>query len=186
MFNTYEFGGYLMWRLWPQEKVFIDGRALSESVFMDYARILYNHDDSDGKGAQQLLNDYGVQAIVMNGFEYSNGLVYLLAPALADPAQKAWTLVYTDPQAMVFMRTPPPGVAPLDSLQVLDHLEQECDLHIHMEPQFPRCARGLGQIFSKVGDLTRARRWLGIYLSHPHDPDAEAEQAYAQMVQMGK
>ena len=29
MFNTYEYGGYLMWRLWPQERVFIDGRALN-------------------------------------------------------------------------------------------------------------------------------------------------------------
>src|SRR6202043_1125535 len=64
MFNTYEYGGYLMWRLWPQERVFIDGRALSESVFMDYARILYNHDESDGgRTADQLLDDYGVQGI---------------------------------------------------------------------------------------------------------------------------
>jgi hypothetical protein len=27
MFNTYEWGGYLIWELWPQYKVFIDGRA---------------------------------------------------------------------------------------------------------------------------------------------------------------
>jgi hypothetical protein len=186
MFNTYEFGGYLMWRLWPREKVFIDGRALSESVFMDYARILYNHDENDGKSAQQLLDDYGVQAIVMNAFQYSNGLVYLLAPSLADPAQKSWSLVYSDPQAMVFMRQPPPGVAPMDSLEVLTHMEQECQLHIDKEPQYPRCARGLGQVFSKLGDLSRARRWLGVFLSHPHDKDPEAEQAYGQLVQMGK
>ena len=186
MFNTYEYGGYLMWRLWPRERVFIDGRALSESVFMDYARILYNHDESGGKSAQELLDDYGVQAIVMNGFQYSNGLVYLLAPSLADPGQKAWTLVYSDPQAMVFLRKPPEGVAPMDSHQVLDNMEQECDLHIRMEPRYPRCARGLAQVFSKVGELTRARRWLGVYLSGPHDKDAEAEQAYTQLVQMGK
>src|SRR5271157_1310360 len=186
LFNTYEYGGYLMWRLWPRERVFIDGRALSESVFMDYARILYNHDESGGKSAQELQDDYGVQAIVMNGFQYSNGLVYLLAPSLADPGQKAWTLVYSDPQAMVFLRKPPEGVAPMDSHQVLDNMEQECDLHIRMEPRYPRCARGLAQVFSKVGELTRARRWLGVYLSGPHDKDAEAEQAYTQLVQMGK
>jgi hypothetical protein len=38
-----------MWRLWPREHVFIDGRALSDRVFGDYARILYNHDASGGK-----------------------------------------------------------------------------------------------------------------------------------------
>ena len=183
MFNTYEYGGYLMWRLWPQERVFIDGRALSESVFMDYARILYNHDESDGgKTADQLLDDYGVQVIVMNSFEYTTGPIYLLAPALADPKQTTWKLVYHDPQALIFMRDPPPRIHPLDSLQVLVHMEEECALHIEHEPQYPRCARGLGQVFSKIGDFVRARKWIGEYLSHPHAPDPEAEQAYQNLI----
>ena len=33
IFNTYEYGGYLIWRLWPEQRVFIDGRSLSESLF---------------------------------------------------------------------------------------------------------------------------------------------------------
>ena len=139
LFNTYEYGGYLMWRLWPRQRVFIDGRALSESVFMDYARILYNHDDSDGKSADQLLDQYGVQAIVMNSFEYTTGPIYLLAPALADPKQTTWKLVFQEPQAMVFLRHPPPQMPILDSLQVLTHMEDECALHIEHEPQYARC-----------------------------------------------
>lgn len=181
MFNTYEYGGYLIWR---GQRTFIDGRALSESVFQDYARILYNHDASDGlPSGEELLNRYGVQVIVMNTFEYATGPVYLLAPALADPAQTAWKLVYNDPQALVFMRTPPPGVQPLNSLDVLTHMENECGLHIEHEPDSPRCARSLGQIFAKVGDYARARKWVGIYLEHPHPPDPEAEQAYRRLLQ---
>ena len=131
MFNTYEYGGYLIWRLWPGQRTFIDGRALSESVFHDYVRILYNHDASDGLASgEDLLNRYGVQAIVMNTFEYATGTAYLLALALADPAQTAWKLVYNDPRALVFMRTPPPVVQPLNSLDVLTHMEDECGLHI--------------------------------------------------------
>ena len=186
LFNTYEYGGYLIWRLWPRERVFIDGRALSESIFMDYARILYNRDSSDGKSADELLEGYGVQAIVMNSFEYTNGLVYLLGPALADPRRTDWKLVYSDAQAMVFLRHPPPGVEPLDSLRVLDHMEAECALHIEREPQCPRCARGLGQVLTRIGDFTRARRWIGVYLAHPHDPDPEAEQAYQRLLSMGR
>ena len=80
------------------ERTFIDGRALSESVFQDYARILYNHDASDGQpSGEDLLARYGVQVIVMNTFEPSTGPIYLLAPSLADPAQTAWKLVYNDP-----------------------------------------------------------------------------------------
>jgi hypothetical protein len=183
MFNTYEYGGYLMWRAWPEEPTFIDGRALSESVFQDYARILYNHDASDGlPGADDLLARYGIQVIVMNTFEATTGPLYLLAPALADPAQTAWKLVYNDPQALIFMRTPPPGVQPLNSLDVLTHMEDECSLHLAHEPQYPPCARTLGQAFAKVGDFQRARKWVGIYLEHPHAPDPLAEEAYRQML----
>ena len=186
MFNTYEYGGYLIWRLWPRQRVFIDGRALSDRVFDDYARILYNHDDSGGKSAPQLLDQYGVQVILMNTFEYVTGTVYLLAPALADPAQTEWRLVYRDPQALVWMRHPPAGVAPLDSLEVFGHMEDECGLHLDREPDRPRCARSLAQTFAKIHDFTRARRWLGIYLDHPHAADPEADAAYRQYVSGGK
>ncbi|MGO9008691.1 MAG: hypothetical protein ACLQPN_01205 [Bryobacteraceae bacterium] len=186
MFNTYEYGGYLIWRLWPRQHVFIDGRALSENVFDDYARILYNHDASGGKSARQLLEQYGIQVIVMNTFEYVTGTVYLLAPALADPVQTEWKLVYRDAQALVWMRRPPAGVAPLDSLEVFGQMEAECGLHLDREPDRSRCARSLAQTFAKIGDFTRARRWLGVYLDHPHPPDPEAEQAYRQYVSAGK
>lgn len=182
LFNTYEYGGYLIWRLWPAERVFIDGRSLSESVFEDYGRILYNHDENGGKTAQQLLDQYGIQTIVMNTLEYSEGLVYMLAPALADPQQTEWKLVYSDAAAIVLMRQPPPGVQPIDSLRILNHMEAECELHLEHEPQLARCARSLAQVFTQVGDRPRARRWLGIYLEHPHAADAEAEAAYQRLL----
>ncbi len=186
LFNTWEFGGYLMWRLWPAEKVFIDGRALSESVFQDYARILYNHDASDGlPDAAHLLDHYGVQTIVMNGFEYNNGLLYLLAPSLADPRQTAWKLVYGDAAAMVFVRQLPPGVEAQPSLRVLDYLEQQCSVHLEHEPKLPRCARALGQTFSKTGDFHKARQWLGRYIELKREPDAEAEEAWRRMAAAG-
>jgi hypothetical protein len=185
IFNSYEYGGYLIWRLWPQRKVFIDGRALSENVFRDDARILYNHDESGGKSAVQLLDQYGIDVIVMNGFEYATGALYKLAPALADPRDPAWKLVYSDPQAVIVMRRHPPGVEPLDKLAVFGHLEAECELHIRQEPQYPRCARSLAQAFTTISDWTRARRWLGIYLAQSHGPDIEAQRAYQQLLAAG-
>jgi len=164
MFNTYEYGGYLIWRLWPQERVFIDGRALSESLFQQYGRILYNVEDSNGEGAGQLLNRYGIDTIVMNTFEYGEGLVYKLAPALSDPTQKDWKLVYDDPAAIVLMRHPPPDVEPLDPLRILSHMEAECQLHLDHEPRLTECARALSGVFNTIGDRTRAQRWAGVYV----------------------
>jgi hypothetical protein len=181
MYNTYELGGYLIWRLWPQEKVFIDGRALSESVFNDYARILYNHSNADGlPTAQELLDRYNIQTIVMNGFEYSEGLAYNLALSLSS-GQDKWKLVYNDPESVIFMRNPPEGVAPLPTIAVFDHFEAECALHIDHDRNLTLCARAMGKIFTRIQDYSRARKWLGYYLSMPHPADPEAEQAFQQL-----
>ena len=163
MFNTYEHGGYLMWRLWPGERVFIDGRALNESVYEDYRHIAYNADSSEGRTAQDLLRQYGVQVIVMDGFDF-NGQVYFLAAALADPSQKEWKLVYQDVKSVVYMREPPPGVQPLPSLDALSALEAQCNYNVD-HGLGPACERSLGDVFMRVGDWKRSRKWLGDYLS---------------------
>ncbi len=53
IFNTYATGGYLVWRLWPMQKDFIDPRGLSEEAFADYNRMLVNTDINGGKSARR-------------------------------------------------------------------------------------------------------------------------------------
>ena len=186
MFNTYEYGGYLIWRLWPFQRVFIDGRALSESVFADYRKILYTAGDRGPAGAMRLLDQYGVQVVLMNSFEYTSGQAYVLAPALADPDNGPWSLVYADAQAMIFLRHPPDGMPVLEPSQVLNAMESECELHIRHEPRFPACARNLGLMFLKNGDSPSAIRWLGVYLEHAPGKDLTAENAYQRLLQTGQ
>jgi len=159
MFNTYVQGGYLIWRLWPQERVFTDGRALSETAFQDSNRIAGNADSTGGRSGDELLADYGIQVIVMNGFEFHGGKAYYLPAALSDPSQKEWKLVFQDDAAMVFMRHPPPDVQPLNSLDALVSMENECAAHIRSTPQENGCAAELGRLFSIIGDPVRARKW---------------------------
>lgn len=166
MLNTYEFGGYLIWRLWPQQKVFIDGRALSETVFNDYERMIYNADNTGGASGAELLDRYAIQTIVMDGFEYASGDIYLLPVALSDPSGKEWKLVYRDAQAVIFMRNPPPDVQPLNSLEGLAGLETQCQSHMQNNPQQPGCARSLSGVFEKIGDAAKAREWMAVYQQH--------------------
>src|SRR5664280_2068363 len=116
MFNTYENGGYLVWRLWPTERDFIDPRGLSEEAYADYSRILYYANSNGGRSVDELLAKYGIQVLVLDGFDRFSGNVRTLAAALSDPSQKAWKLVQADNRSVVFMRQPPPGVQPLNSL----------------------------------------------------------------------
>jgi hypothetical protein len=182
MFNTYGYGGYLIWRLWPRERVFIDGRALNESVFLDYRRMATNADSTGGKSGEELIAQYVIQVIVMEGFEFASGDPYLLPAALSDPSQKEWKLVYQDAQAAVFMRHPPPGVEPLNSLEALTSMESQCAGHIQHVPGQPRCARGLGDLFARIGNTARARRWMVFYMQHRVEPDPEADAIYRRLL----
>ena len=171
LFNTYEFGGYLIWR---GERVFIDGRALSETVFQDYRYILGAPPGDPRR--DQTLSRYGIGAIVLNSFEYNSGVLYPLVTALSRPEESSWKLVYQDPQAMVFLRDLPADVSVLDKSEMVPHLEAECYLHIERDPAFSLCARTLGDLFLRANDRERARRALALYLAHPYagrdDPDA--------------
>jgi hypothetical protein len=158
VFNIYEWGGYLMWAGWPELKTFVDGRALNESVFQDYMRMALNYRD-----AQDLLDRYGVQVLLLQGFEYWRGTVYMLGAALSDPSQTKWKLVYQDHTAMVFMRQPPPGVQPLDPAQVFTSLDAQCSDHLAHEPGKPGCAVGLADLYRKLGKSDRAAQWLAAY-----------------------
>jgi hypothetical protein len=160
MFNTYDKGGYLIWRCWPTERTFIDGRSLNEKAFADYQRMTKNL-----PGTRELLDQYGIQVVVMNAFDANSGTPYVLPLALADPGEKEWKMVFADAGATVFMRTPPPGVQPLPSTAVFAGMEAQCQAIVEHDPARPRCARSLGHLFARMGDQARAKRWEDVYRS---------------------
>jgi len=168
IFNTYENGGYLVWRLWPAQRDFIDPRGLSEEAYADYNRILYYADSNGGKSADELLAKYGIQVLVLDGFDRFTGKIHTLAAALADPKQTEWKLVQADNRSMVFMRQPPPGVQPLNNLQALQSIETQCQLQIEHDPRQPACARGIADFYTLIGEKARAAQWMAYYESRSH------------------
>lgn len=160
LFNTYGQGGYFIWRLWPRLQVFIDGRVLNESVARDAQRIMFAADDTGGKSAQDLLKDYGIDVIVMDSFEPVSGAAYYLPAALADPRQTEWKLVYRDAHALIYMRRPPPDVQPLDGLAGLEAMEDQCSFLL--DDGAPACTQGMVDVFARIGDEERARKWAEI------------------------
>ncbi len=172
LFHSYESGGYLMWRLWPQNQVFIDGRAISEAAFSDYRRMAFNADSSGGPSGEELLASYKVGAIVMPMIDYS-GKVYLLPAALSDPAQQEWKLVFADSQAVIYMKTPPEGVTPLPAATALTSMEQQCKLMLDMSGD--DCARGVANLYAKIGDRARAGQWMSVYKARGGGANAQFE-----------
>jgi hypothetical protein len=184
IYNHLEDGGYLMWRLWPLDQIFVDGRLLNETVYRDYRLLTYYIDT--GKPPLQILDDFGIETIVVNGFEYTAGEPHMLMVALANPAQTVWKLVYKDTVAAVFMRQPPPGVAPLANTEIVPAMEDECTEHIRLVPSEPNCARGMAKLFQHLNDNADSRRWMAFYLERKLEPDPEAERQYQMMLAGGR
>jgi hypothetical protein len=94
MFNTYNWGGYLIWRLYPETPVFVDGRtdlyALSSHVLDDYVTVHWTR-----PGWQQVLDRYDVGYVIT---ERGGLLDVLLAQT------EGWSLVYQDPLAVIYVR----------------------------------------------------------------------------------
>ncbi len=91
MYNSYNWGGYLLWAL-PQEPVFVDGRTdLYDDEFLrEYVRVTFVR-----PGWQQVLDRYGVRLALT---EHDSFLATLLA------TQPDWRLVYSDDQAVLYAR----------------------------------------------------------------------------------
>jgi hypothetical protein len=96
MYNDYDWGGYLIWKLHPRRKVFIDGRAevyYGKDVFDD-ALTLFDA----AVGWQKALDRHGVEVVLTR----RNGN---LATVLSRSPR--WKIAFTGPIEYVFVRHTP-------------------------------------------------------------------------------
>ena len=66
MYNHYNWGGYLIWRLAPDRKVFIDGRFLDEKIYLQSmsVNIAFSKEDEALPQWKSILESYGVNYII--------------------------------------------------------------------------------------------------------------------------
>jgi len=106
MFNLFNWGGYMAWRLYPEYKVFIYGRAVSESAFIHYGSILNASNDKESASGlplwKRLLRAYDVNFIVTSALSPAGKIIPLVDHLYED---NGWQLVYVDGKSMIFMRS---------------------------------------------------------------------------------
>jgi hypothetical protein len=94
MFNTYNWGGYLIWSLHPEQPVFVDGRtdlyALNGQALDDYATVHWVR-----PGWHEVLDRYDIGFVLTE----RTGLLDIL---LAET--EGWEAVYTDDIAVIYSR----------------------------------------------------------------------------------
>jgi hypothetical protein len=92
MFNNFIWGGYLLYRLWPQQNVFIDGQTdfYGEALTREYAQVMALRE-----GWQAVLKKYDVAWVIVQSDKP-------LVGALQDTLH--WPILYQDPTATILHR----------------------------------------------------------------------------------
>jgi hypothetical protein len=92
MFNSYNWGGYFLWKLWPDYPVFVDGRTdvYGNTLLGEYLQIIQAAPEFEA-----MLAARNIGCVVVDRDS-------LLARALARSGE--WTLAHGDEQAVIYVR----------------------------------------------------------------------------------
>lgn len=110
-FNTYDIGGYLVYHLFPRERVFVDNRA--EAYPPEFFHEVYRPAQRDEAAWEALDAQHGFNALVLYRNDKSRGAQRFMRARFRDPE---WALVHSDDYALVFLRRSPANRALLDRI----------------------------------------------------------------------
>lgn len=168
MYNHYNWGGYLIWRLAPERQVFIDGRSLDETSYALATRI-NDADPGDGLPVQwweAALESYGVRYVLIPLFQPSGRTLPLLGALIRS---SEWVPVFFQQNSMIFVKKSPENSGVLRKYSIpkeyfIDDLLAVCSGMIKTAPAniFPYIARG--DLFQLKGRPMEARESYQIVL----------------------
>ena len=105
IFNTYDQGGYLAWKLGPERLVYIDGRDTLFGVSRIEMSSALLMDASDSASWQQQVDRYNINTILLQFGGYYNKFKLVRLQDFCN--SKVWRPVYLDEFAAVFVRRTP-------------------------------------------------------------------------------
>lgn len=164
MYNSYEYGGYILWRTFPERRVFLDGRS---DIYTD---VIIDEKVLSALGFENLVEKYGINYGI---FSYNPSTAEYINP---DPYFGGpLALVYWDDIAMVYVKRSPStrpvieryeyvSVRPTDlNIRVMDlnsagRIIAELERNIRENPDGWRNHMILGGVFERLGDREKADR----------------------------
>jgi len=139
IFNDMAIGGYLIWRLYPQKKIFIDGRleVYSKDFFMSYLRLSQDYDFW-----KRTMDDYEVNCVILG--HVIPGTQILIQRLSQD---KTWKVAYFDLTGIVFLRETE------DNREII---KRGMELSQSYEPRYSWEWRQLAEVFRMLGWTQKA------------------------------
>ena len=163
MFNSYTAGNYLIWRLYPDYKVFIDGKAdlLYPEIYADYAFIM-----KAWPGFEELIGRYNVSYFVV---KHREGINQYLSQS------PEWDLIYFDEIGAIYVKADDPrytqfrrftAIDPYFDVPNKDTQKEIAELEYltTLAPAFAGPNRKLAYLYAQQGDYHKALAALSRYL----------------------
>ncbi|MBU4142461.1 tetratricopeptide repeat protein [Patescibacteria group bacterium] len=100
MFNNFDIGSYLIWRLYPEQLVFVDGRP--EAYPMDFFQSIYIPMQTDNAVWQKYADE--VYKINLVFFAHTDGTPWGQEFLRQMAQRKGWAMVYLDPTVVIWAR----------------------------------------------------------------------------------
>jgi hypothetical protein len=170
MFNEYGFGGYLVWRLFPEKKVFIDGRSLEPSVYKEYQMVAYALESQD-QSWEDIIKRYNISYIIMPSLQYQ-GTIFPLVEKLFESEE--WVLIYTDHLSLIFLRNDPENMSVIERFAIdkrrgLNTIIIQASAKALKKQGNPYFLISIGKVFFKMGRLDDAEK--AFMMAYERDPD---------------
>jgi hypothetical protein len=163
-FNTFSFGGYLLWALYPDPAVFIDGRLF---VFIGDVMNTYRNVMGGALHPDELMQKYGVTHLLLSYPETpaaEAGLYYTLRQ------DRSWTPVYWDDNSMIFVKQSPGsyGIISKDGYRIIHPLVRTMSgidetVKAHPEEAFREALRAHGDYPRNTGAAVILGRYYHIH-----------------------
>lgn len=148
LFNAYEYGGYLGWRLTPQYRMFIDPRCLDFEVFNDYQTARGGH-------YRGVFEKYGVNSVVFYFFTpLANSIPEVTLYLLMD---QQWDLVYVDRLSVVLVRRDRNNLPVIDKAPLLDYLQRVLERTLAVSPEDTQAHVQYGRVLLYRGNVAGAK-----------------------------
>ncbi len=176
MFNEYGFGGYLVWRLYPEKMVFIDTRSLEPDITYEY-RVVAFAIDRPHLSWKGVIKKYNISYFVIQPL-WQNGKIMPVVEELFD--SKEWVLIYADHLSLIFVRKDSDNSSVIEKYEIdkkkgTNTIIAQASAWALIGNQInPNYLITLGKIFFKMGKLDDAERaFLMAYERAPDNPLAE-------------
>ena len=113
VFNNFDVGSFLIWKLYPEQKVFVDGRP--EAYTVDFFEKIYKPMQENPELWEKYSKEYKINYIF---FDYHDITPWAQNFLSRMSKNQDWSMVYFDESTVIFLKKVPPNQSLIDKFEI--------------------------------------------------------------------